>query len=102
MNMVANPKKFTVAAWLLACPMLLAAAVVVLPQFNQLYGTPTERYALLALMTLPLIGVVGIFRNKRSRLLVRLLLSACYLLTGLVLALFAVIFIGCSWAGACF
>ena len=82
--------------------MLLAAAVFVLPQFNQFYGTPTERYALLALMNLPWIGVVGILCYKRSTLLVRLLLSACYLLVGLVLALFAVIFIGCSWAGACF
>ena len=102
MEMVANPKKFSVAAWLLACPLLLAAAVFVLPQFKQLYGTPAERYTLLALMALPLVGVVGIFRHKQFTLLVRLLLSACYLLAGVVLALFAVIFIGCSWAGACF
>ena len=102
MDMVANSKKLSVAAWLLTCPLLLAAAVLVLPQFNQLYGTPTERYMLLALMALPLVGVVGIFRHKQFTPLVRFLLSACYLLAGLVLTLLAVVFIGCSWAGACF
>jgi len=102
MDMVANRKRLPLAAWLLACPLLLAAAVFVLPQFHQLYGAPTEKFALLALIALPLVGVVGIYRHKQATLPVRLWLSACYLFAGLVLAIFAVIFIGCSWAGACF
>lgn len=99
--MVTSPKKPSLAAWLLACPLLLAAAVFVLPRFNQLYGTSAERYMLLVLMALPLVGMVGIFRRKDCTLLVRLLLSACCLFPCVVLALFAVVFIGCSWAGAC-
>lgn len=102
MDMVANPNKLSVVAWLLVCPILLVAAIFVFPQFNQLHGSLIERYALLALMALPLVGVVGIFRHRQSTLLIRLVFSACYLLVGLVMALFAVIFIGCSWAAACF
>ena len=102
MSAVAISKKLSLAAWLLACPLLLFAAVLVLPQFNQFYGNPAEKYTLLVLLFLPLAGVIAILRRKQSALSVRLLLSACYLAAGLVLALFAVVFIGCSWAGACF
>jgi membrane protease YdiL (CAAX protease family) len=102
MNRVASPRRVSLVAWLLACPILLAAAVFVLPQFKQLYGTPTEKFTLLAFVALPFIGVVGIVRRKQFALSTRLWLSAGYLVAGLVLALFAVIFIGCSWAGACF
>ena len=96
------PAKFPVTAWLLACPALLVVAVFVLPQLKQLYGTQSERFVSLVLMALPLIGVVGIFRYKQFTLGVRLLFCVCYLLAGLILAAFAVIFVGCSWAGACF
>ena len=99
--MVASSRKLALAAWLIACPLLLAAAVLVLPRFN-LYGTPAEGYTLLALLFLPLAGAIGIALNLQSTLLPRLLFSAGYLIAGLALALFAVIFIGCSWAGACF
>ena len=99
--MVASSRKLVLAAWLLACPLLLAAAVLVLPRFN-LYGTPAEGYTLLALLVLPSIGVVGIVRHMQSTLLARLLLSTGYLIAGLALALLVAIFIGCTWAGACF
>jgi hypothetical protein len=99
--MVASSRKIGLASWLLACPLLLVAAVLVLPRFN-LYGAPAERYILLALMALPLVGAAGIVRYQQSTLLARLLLAAGYLIAGLVLALFGVVFIGCSWAGACF
>jgi len=102
MNMIAKSRKLALTTWLLVCPVMLAAAVFVLPQFNQLYGTPTERYTLLALMVLPLAGVIGILRHMRSTLPVRIAVSAGYLIAGRALALFVVIFIGCSWAGACF
>ena len=72
-----------------------------LPRFN-LYGTPAEAYTFLALLLLPLVGAIGIALNLQSTLLLRLLFSAGYLISGLVLALFAVLFIGCSWASACF
>lgn len=99
--MVASPRKLAFASCLLAFPLLLAAAVLVLPRFN-LYGTPAEGYMLLALMALPLAGAAGIVRYKQSALLTRRLLATGYLIAGLVFALFGVIFIGCSWAGACF
>lgn len=99
--MAGSSRKIVLASWLLACPLLLVAAVLVLPRFN-LYGTPAEGYILLALMALPLAGAAGIVRYQESTLPVRLLLAAGYLVAGLVLALFGVIFIGCSWAGACF
>ena len=102
MRTVAISKRLSLAAWLLACPLLLVAAVLVLPQFNQLYGTRAEKYTLLLLLALPVVGVIGILRRKQSTLSARLLLSVCYLSAGLVLALFAAVFIGCSWAGACF
>lgn len=101
MGMVASSNKMTLAAWLLTCPILLAAAVLVLPHFS-LYGTPAERFTLLALLALPLVGTVRIARHKQFTLMTRLLLAAGYLISVLVLAVFAVIFIGCSWAGACF
>jgi len=53
-------------------------------------------------MALPLIGAAGIVRYQKFTLLARLLLAVGYLIAGLALALFGVIFIGCSWAGACF
>ena len=102
MNTVAISKRLPFAAWLLACPLLLIVAVLVLPRFNQLYGTPAERYMLFLLLALPLTGVVGILRRNQFRLWFRLFLSAGYLAVCLVLAAFAMIFIGCSWAGACF
>ncbi|WDS35236.1 hypothetical protein [Pseudoxanthomonas sp.] len=101
MDMAARSRKPHLAVWLLTCPLLLVAAVLVLPRFN-LYGTPAERYTLLALLALPLVGAIGIARYMQSTLLARLLLAAGYLIAGLVLALYAVIFVGCSWAGACF
>ncbi|WP_078759440.1 hypothetical protein [Novilysobacter spongiicola] len=101
MDMVASSNKITLAAWLFTCPILLTAAVLVLPRFN-LYATLAERFTLLALLALPLVGAVGIARHKQSTLTARLLLAAGYLILGLGLAVFAVIFIGCSWAGACF
>lgn len=99
--MVASSRKLAFASCLLTCPLLLVAAVLVLPRLN-LYGTPAEGYVLFALMALPLAGAASIVRYKQSTLLTRLLLATGYLIAGLVFALFGVIFIGCSWAGACF
>lgn len=94
-------RKRVLAAWLLAGPLLLAAGELVLPGMN-LYGTPAEKPTLAVLLLLPVLGVVGISRYLQATLLVRLLLCAVYLVGGVMLALLAVIFIGCSWAGACF
>lgn len=101
MSTVANSRKLALAGWLLTCPLLLAIAVLVLPRFN-LYGTPAERYTLLALLAAPVIGAIGIIRYEPCTLPVRMVLIAGYLVAGLVLALFAAVFVGCSWAGACF
>lgn len=102
MSSSAKPRKVALAIWLLVFPALLVAAVFALPRFSQLHGTAAERYTLLALMVLPVAGVVGILRHLRSSLGVRLALAVGYLAGGLAFALFAVVFIGCSWAGACF
>ena len=92
---------FALAAWLLACPVLLVVAVLVLPRFD-LYGTSAERFALLALMATPLIGAFAIMRRRQSPWSARTLLAAGYLVAAGVMATFAVVFLGCTWAGACF
>lgn len=94
-------KGFALAAWLLACPVLLVVAVLVLPRFD-LYGTAAERVSQLALMATPLIGACGIMRRRQSPWSARTLLAAGYLVAAGVMAMFAVAFLGCTWAGACF
>lgn len=102
MDMIASSRTLPLIAWLLACPALLAAAVFVLPQFKQVYGTPAEGVILLTLLALPMAGAIRILLHKQYTLSARLWLAVSYLAVGLVLAVFAAIFIGCSWAGACF
>ena len=89
------------AAWLLACPALLAVAVAVLPRFD-LYGTPAESAWIGALIALPLLGVIGLCRHLRASWPARIALSLVYVLAAMAVAVFCAIVIGCSWAGACF
>jgi hypothetical protein len=88
--------------WLLVCPMALAASVVFLPRFTSLYRTHVEAAFYLGIVLLPTVGVIGIVRYLHATRLVRTLVSSGYVVAMLVLVAFTAIFVGCSWARACF
>jgi len=88
--------------WLLACPTALAASVVFLPRFTALYRTHIETAFYLGILLLPIVGVIGIVRYLHATTLVRTMVSLAYLVAMLALVAFTAIFIGCSWARACF
>jgi len=90
------------APWLLACPVLLIAGVLILPQYSFLYATRVESAVVLISFALPFVGLVGIVRLLRSTRGVVVAASIAYLAITLPLAMFSAIFIGCSWARACF
>ncbi len=87
---------------LLACPVLIAVLTPTLSPFRSLHGTLAEPIVLVALAMLPLGGVVGIVRFSRCTPWVKAFWSLAYYLAMLVPATCSLIFIGCSWAGACF
>lgn len=87
---------------LLICPSILLVCVLLLPPFTWLYGTLTEKAFLLSLLTLPFVGVIGIVRYVSLARGVKAVLAITYLALMAMPVLFTAIFVGCSWARACF
>lgn len=83
-------------------PMALGACVVLLPQFRSLHGTVAEWILLAVLLLLPFVGSFGLIQYLSCSLWVRIAIAVAYVLAMVMPALFTAIFIGCSWAGACF
>jgi hypothetical protein len=104
MNTVANHNKrsLSLAAWVLAFPLLAIASISMLPRFTSLHGTFYEKLILSGLILFPLMGVFGIVKHARISLLARIFLAFIYLALGAAGAMLADIYLGCSWARACF
>lgn len=83
-------------------PMALGACLMLLPQFRSLHGTVAEWILLAVLLLLPFVGAFGLIQYLPCSLRVRIAIAVAYVLAMAVPALFIAIFIGCSWAGACF
>ena len=90
------------SAWLLACPAMLAIAVVFLPEYTFLYGTKVELAVYLVILSLPLIGVAAILRLLHARRSVVVAAAIAYLCVCLLMVGATALIIGCSWARACF
>lgn len=104
MNTVAghNKRSFSLAAWALAFPLIVLASIFTLPRFTSLHGTLYEKLILSVLILFPLAGVFGIAKYTRISVLARVLLAFIYFALGIAVAMLADIYLGCSWAGACF
>ena len=97
-----NKRSFSLAGWTLAFPLSVLASIFTLPRFTSLYGTLYEKLILSVLIVLPLAGAFGIAKYTRISMLPRVLLAFIYFILGVAVALFVDIYLGCSWARACF
>ena len=84
------------------CPVILAIAVILLPQIGGIYGTIHEKIFLFLMLSLPLLGVFGLVRYSGLTTKKIIMWSVVYLGLMALPVAGAVIFVGCSWAGACF
>jgi hypothetical protein len=84
------------------CSATTVACVLVLPQFRFLYGTGADWVLSIILIALPFVGAFGAIRYVPWALWIRALLAIGYVLAMVVPVLMTAIFVGCSWAGACF
>src|SRR5688572_2574076 len=90
------------APLLLACPLVLAICLIVLPQHTSLYGSPYERVFLYSILALPFVGVAAIAKLLYGSRLFVVGAAIGYLCVTMLLVVATAIFVGCSWARVCF
>jgi hypothetical protein len=84
------------------CPLLLILFILTLPPFKQIYGTIFETLFLFMIFLLPFFGIGGIFQFSSLSPSKKIICSVVYFAVMLIPVGFTAIFVGCSWAGACF
>lgn len=84
------------------CPLLLLLFILILPPFKQAYGTIFEKPLFIMLFLLPFFGVGGIFKFSSLSPSKKILCSVVYCMAMIIPVGLTAVFIGCSWAGACF
>jgi len=92
--------RFVIAAWLLACPILVVILSILVGIYDRHSGT--GGYVLLAVFLVThLVGAFFIVLYMEATLFIRILLAAGYVFAGLILIIFASIFTGCMWVVKC-
>ena len=84
------------------CPLLLILFILTLPPFKQIYGTIFETLFYIMIFLLPFFGIGGIFQFSSLSPSKKILYSVVYFAVMIIPLGFTAIFVGCSWAGACF
>jgi hypothetical protein len=84
------------------CPLMLLLFILTLPPFKQIYGTIFETLFFIIIFLLPLFGIGGIFQFSLLNPSKKIFFSMMYFAVMLIPIGFTAIFVGCSWAGACF
>ena len=100
-----QPEKNSSALLIMAltiCPLLLLLFILTLPPFKQIYGTIFEAIFLFIIFLLPFFGIGGIFRFSSLSPSKKIICSVVYFAVMLIPVGFTAIFVGCSWATACF